>query len=257
VGASQSCAVPVYHINTIVADSIQHAADLIEARVSKGADVTTAAREVAIELMKLHHPKIVFNGNNYSEEWVQEAARRGLPNLKAAPDALAVYTQQKNIDLFNRMGVLTPAELHARAHVLFELFLKRYHIEGQALATALNTQVLPAAVQYQGRLAQSFVSTRDALGAEHPSLASQKQLLEHISSLISKLQAETANLASVIHEDNKAHHSGKGELDRLREFHPKIVQALRSARLVSDQLEGLVDDDLWPIPKYSEILFLK
>jgi len=252
VGSSQSCAVPVYHVNTIVADSLNFVTSEIQTRVAKGAAVEDAANEVVHEILVKHYA-VVFNGNNYSEEWVQEATRRGLPILKTAPDALAVYNAKKNLDLFSRMGVLSSVELQARTHIMYETFLKRLHIEGTCLLSMLNTMVLPASIHFQERVATSYNATRAALGSD-ASLASQKALLERVVGLVAQLQAEIASLATLLKEETSSHAE---ESKKLAEFHPRITVALRSARTVADELETIVDDDLWPLPKYSEILFMK
>jgi len=198
------------------------------------------------------HYAVVFNGNNYSEEWVQEAARRGLPNLKTGPEALAVYDNPKNIELFKSLNILAPNELNARAHVGVEGYLKRLAIEGNALLSILNTQILPAAITYQGRLAESIKITSDIIGAQ--AVEPQKQLLLRVNHNITRLQEEAQKLDALLKDEHKSHADEKA---KLAEFHPKITAQLRHARGAADDLERVVDDELWPLPKYNEILFLK
>jgi glutamine synthetase len=251
VGASQSCAVPTFHLNTIVADSIQHIASKIEARMHKGASKEVAIEETVSEALREHYP-IVFNGNNYSQEWVDEARKRGLPILQSAAEALKVYQLPKTVALFQRMGVINPTELATRHEVLCHTFIKKLRIEANILTTLLQTQVLPSALKYLKEVATTHAALLPFTDKEATPTAS---LLKRLSTLAGQLQNEIEQLRNLLKEDHASH--SEDENEHLIKFHPRYREVLRTARNVADELEAIIDDDIWPLPKYSEILLLK
>jgi len=253
VGSSQSCGVPIYHLNTIVAESVGWFADEIEKGLNTSKDSSTVIENLIRNVLEQHYA-IVFNGNNYSQEWVDEAKRRGLPILRTTPEALAVYNEPKNRQLFAKMGVLSEVELAARTHVSYEHFLKSLRIEGNTLLTMLNTQILPAGLAYQGTLAKTIKDTQQALGYEYKNKLQTSRLYE-LTTVIDSLIEEIEELRRILQHNSQSHLTGS-ERELLEEFHPKITEAMASARRVADELETLVPDNLWPLPKYSEMLLL-
>jgi glutamine synthetase len=278
VGSSQSCAIPVTTINTIIADSLIYLANLIEKRLGeagfsaeRGSNISLSEEDdrediihaVICDTLKEHY-KIVFNGNNYSDEWAETAKERGLPNLRTAPEALAVYTAPKNIDLFSKLGVLSPKEQHARSNITNEFFLKSLVIEGQSMVQLAENFVLPAALHYQKNVADSVIVAAQVLGGAGAGdaskldvLAPQKQLVGKVAGLVADLMRATETLKGVL-ERERSEVNGEDEDPQhmLQTFHPAISGAMRDVRVVCDSLEEVIDDALWPLPKYSEMLFL-
>lgn len=270
VGSSQTCATPVTTINTIIADSLIYLADLIEKRLKeagfttdRAVNISTAEEDerediinaVICDTLKEHYD-VVFNGNNYSEEWTEIAKERGLPNLRTAPEALAVYTAKKNIDMFARLGVLSETEQHARSNITNEFFLKSLVIEGQSMVQLAENYVLPAAIQYQKNVAESIVVAAQVLDKEAAAglLAPQKQLVAKVTGLISDLMRTTQALKSVL--DKEKNEDEEDPQRMLHVYHPAISSGMKDVRAVCDALEETIDDALWPLPKYSEMLFL-
>lgn len=241
LGASQHVAVPVTFINTIVADSLDYVADQIEAAMKGGASLSDAADKVVKETLKAHH-RVVFNGDGYSEEWQQEAAKRGLLNLKTTPDALVKMMDQDAVELFERYKVLSKAELEARYNIKVETYIKALEIEVNATRDMARTLILPAALKYQGQLAAAMAGY---------SSVPQKQLLEKVGKTADALLGAIAELD---HAMEKGHH--KDALHHAQYTKEKLVPLMAAVRTQADQLELLVADELWPLPKYREMLLL-
>jgi glutamine synthetase len=182
--------------------------------------------------------QVVFGGDGYSEEWHAEAERRGLLNLPSTPDALPYLISDDTVTAFSNYGVLSERELHARYEVFLEQYVTKLNIEAETAASIARTMLLPAAVRYKAEL----------LGAEEPELANE--VGELISSFIEEIRTlDSANLKENTPEDTLEEHA--------RYMHDVVFTAMGRVRDVADQLEKAVADDLWPLPKYSEILFIK
>lgn len=268
VGSSQTCATPVTTINTIITESIIYLADEIEKRLKeaglsgKGAQVSAAEEDDRVDIIHgvvsdtlREHYAIVFNGNNYSEEWEKEAEIRGLPNLRTAPEALAVYDAQKNIDLFSKLGVLSEREQRARSNLTHELFLKHLIIEAQTMTRLAENYVLPASLQYQKNVCDSITAAAQVLGNDGgDALAAQKKQLKKLVELIADLMRKVDALKDILEKEKKETEEEPQAL--LKIYHPAISAGMRALRVVCDSLEDIVDDSVWPLPKYSEMLFL-
>ena len=249
VGASQSIANPNIVLNTIVADSLEWIATEIEKRSGKG-DRREAIQALVRETLA-RHQRILFNGDNYSEEWVQEAERRGLHNFKDTPTALAQFASAKNVALFERYGIFTPRETQARANILFLKYAHRVGVEAMSMKNIGSTSILPAAIEYQRRLSES-VSAVQAV-APRAELRGQIELVEQLALLTSQLKQTLDRLG----EARQAVEQGGGSpADQAQALRDRVVPAMRDARALADQLEAIVDDELWPLPKYRELLFL-
>ena len=243
LGSSFSVSGPNIVLNTIVAKVLKGFYEKL-----KGAKVFEEAVADLIRDTYNEHSRIVFNGNNYSAEWVEEAKRRGLLNLKSTPEALDAFVAQKNIDLFSEFGVFSPTEMHSRYEILNEVYSKTVHIEAVTLHDMMVQQIIPAASSYASFLAQAINSKKAAV----PALQCRSEIstLERVSELTDMLSEKVALLQSLI--DKSAMHSG-AELSHF--VRACIVPAMEDVRSVSDELELLVGKDYWPVPTYADILF--
>jgi len=247
VGSSQSISLPATVLNTIVAESLDILAGKIKA---KGGDVKQAALDVIREEIKANKA-ILFMGDNYTKEWEKEAAKRGLPNKKTGYEALKDLKTDKALRLFEKYGVLSPVELKSRYHVRLERYIKEIDIEAATLFTMVQSQILPAAAAYQKSLAQSIKNAMDVIG-DGKELGPQKELLRLVSTLISDAQKQVGELKKGL-EKAKAIDS---EEKQAAYFCDVIKPCMGKVRQTVDTLELYVDNELWPIPKYWEMLFI-
>ena len=238
LGSSQSLGLPNTVLNTIVAEAVDYLSEELEDALKDGKSLEESLRPI-IQKSYAGNKEIVFSGDGYSEEWHAEAERRGLLNLRATPDALPFLIRDETVTLFSNYGVLSERELHARYEVFLEQYVTKVNIESETAASIARTLLLPAAVRYKAEL----------LTAEEPEMASE--LGELIASFVEELKAlDTANLKENTPEDH-------GILTHARYMHDTVLPAMGAVREVADRLEKVVADDLWPLPKYSEILFIK
>ena len=249
VGSSQSVAWPNTVLNTIIAESLDWMASTLQKKAGKNptaAKRDSAVRAVLKEVVKKHR-RVCYDGDGYTEEWVKEAEKRGLPNFVTTADALPVIKSRKSIDLFRSLKVLNPRELKARYEVLVEQYNTILHIETNTMLTMLRTQILPAAVRHQSDLADSVGSLR-AVGAENQAT---EQLLAEASKCLSAVHSATESLAAA---RAKNYTTAEKELVGIKSI---LVPAMEAARVASDALETIVPDDLWPIPTYARMLLLR
>jgi glutamine synthetase len=245
LGSSQSPSLPNTVLNTIVAEAIDELAGELEAALENGpaaGDARDAALEVALRpiLQRSYgaNKRIVFDGDNYDEEWHAEAERRGLLNLRATPDALPYLVSDDTVSLFESHAVLSRRELEARYEVFLEQYVTKLNIEAETAASIARTMLLPAAARHLTML----------LEAQLGELAGEtSDLIGEFTEAIARL--ETANLA-----ENQPHDDLLRHAEYMRD---EVVPAMSAVREVADRLEKVVADDLWPLPKYSEILFIK
>ncbi|NDD93233.1 glutamine synthetase type III, partial [bacterium] len=246
VGSSASPAFPVTVLNTVVAEAMSEVTDLLRKKTSSGKArdeaILEVVREVAIETKAIR-----FEGNGYSEEWVKEASKRGLPNLRKSPEALAQIASNSSKLLMKSMGVLTEAELVSRCHVRTERYVKNLLIEVDTIRQMVDTQVLPSGFAYHGRLAAEVASCK-ASGVEAPQL----EPLQKLTGLLNSLKLKREELESAFHhaeslatEDEKAIALSQAVSIRMQEL-----------RKACDDLEAVIADDFWPLPKYREMLFI-
>ncbi|MCC6670299.1 MAG: glutamine synthetase III [Planctomycetes bacterium] len=248
VGASQSIANPNIALNTIVADSVAWLADEIE-KHARTMSLDAAVQTVVQTALK-KHARVIFNGNGYSAEWHAEAERRGLPNLRNTVDALAHYATEKHVVLFERFGVLTRKEVESRGHIAFEGYVKAIAIEAQSLIGLAATHVLPVALNHQERLASSVSAARQAGVSD---LRAQEKLLATLSGRVNQLLTAIEALQAASDKAETHHGSHK---DHATFYRDQVIPAMSQVRQACDALELLVDDDLWPLPKYREMLFI-
>jgi glutamine synthetase len=247
VGSNQSIAGPNTVLNAIVAESLDHIATSLEDSVKGGKELKTAVQELLPNIIK-ESRKIIFNGDNYSEEWHSEAERRGLPNLRTTVDVIPVATRKDNVELLSRYKVYTERELHSRYAILSEAYAKTLTIEGNTTILMATTMILPAALRYQAEVAQAVAGTK-AAGIDN---APQAELLQTLTRMIGDFQKATAALEKVMDHQ----HDGSA-YDHARYMRDKVIPAMTETRRLGDKLETIVADDLWPLPTYREMLFIK
>jgi glutamine synthetase len=246
VGSSQSIAGPLVVLNTIMAESLDYIATELEKATGGDASKLNGAVQTLLQSIASKHKAIIFNGDNYSEAWHQEAEKRGLPNLRNTVDALPVLAKPEKVALFEKYGVLSHREVHSRYDIYMERYCKDVNTESLAALNMARTLLLPAAYRYQGELAATGASLK-ALG-KTPHLGT----LETLTGLVADLETATGKLELAIE------HKGNGDLmAHAKHFRDEVIPAMASVRQIADKLEGIVADDLWPIPTYREMLFIK
>ena len=192
--------------------------------------------------------KVVFNGNNYSEEWHQEAEKRGLPNLKNTVEVLPVVTRKDTTELFAKYRVYSAKELESRFNILSEAYVKTINIEASTGLMIAKGMILPAALRYQKEVGESIAAAKAAGAAQPAGL----EIFGTLVSSINELQSAIAKL-----EKAQAHHTDGSPYDHAKHMRNDVFPALNSLRTAADKLEAQVADDLWPLPTYREMLFIK
>jgi glutamine synthetase len=242
-GSGQTVAVPMIILNTIMADSLDHIATVLEQAVADGEDFDTAVQKLLTDIIT-EHGAVVFNGDGYSENWQIEAATRGLPNFKTTLDALPALIAPESVELFEKYGVFNERELHSRYEVRLEQYALTIAVEAKLTLELGSTVILPAAIRYQTELAQN-VATLKAAGME-----ADMTLLQQVSEPISALSAALATLKAGLS------HQGESALDEAGNARDTLLPAMAEVRAAADALEGVVADDLWPLPTYQEMLYI-
>jgi glutamine synthetase len=240
LGSSQSLGLPNTVLNTIAAEAIDELAERVEQQTSGGASVEEAVLAAVRDAWSANK-QVVFGGDNYSDEWHAEAERRGLLNLRTTPDALPCLTAPATISMFERYEVLNEREIEARFEVLAEQYATAINIEAETAAQIARTMLLPATISYLTRV-------RAAGAGEGLSF-----LADEASGLLDRLVAAIRELEKA----NVGHPNSGDVLIEAGYARDTVVPAMDGVREVADQLERIVPDDLWPLPKYSEILFIK
>ena len=230
-------------MNTIVAESIDELTDAVEAAMAGGASRSEALSGVlSSEVSDFRH--ILFNGDNYTDEWVEEAARRGLVNNRSASDQLPALISHKNEALFVKYGVMSAAEVHSRFEVRAEQYVTRVNTEGETTLGMGRTVVLPAAVRYLGEIAVAGGAGAGSDGLN----ATAEAVGGLVDELVGALQALEAQLAHEGDDDIGAH---------MTHMHKCVAPAMDAVRSAADRLEGQVPDDLWPLPSYRDMIFVR
>ena len=243
VGSSQSIAIPNFILNTIVAETLSQIADKLE----KSTDFHTEVNAIVKDIIK-KHKRIVFNGNNYAEEWVVEAERRGLPNMKSTVDSVPSLIEEKNIRLFEKHGVLNPTEVHSRYEIQLESYVKTVRIEALTMIEMSMRQILPAAMSYVKQVADTVTSLATA-GSD---TTSTKGVLDKLVALTTGLRANTTKLSDKIDELD-AH--GGDSMEHAKIYRDTIISIMNDIRADADKLETMVDARIWPLPTYGDLLF--
>ena len=242
VGSRDSIAPPNIVLNTIVAEAFSDACDILE----KAEDFDLTVHDL-IKKYATEHQRIVFNGNGYSQEWVEEAARRGLPNIRSMVEAIPALLTSKSVDMFQKFGVFTKTELESRVEIKFENYAKALNIEAKTMIDMAGKQIIPAVIRYTKSLADTINSVT-AAGAsakvQADLLTETSALLEETKDALKKLVAADAQAADIESVEEQA-----------KFFHGTVVPAMDALRAPVDKLEMMVDKEIWPMPSYGDLLF--
>ena len=244
VGSSDSIASPNTVLNTIVAEAFKEAADMLE----KAEDFDMAVHDFIKETLAAHK-RIIFNGNGYSDEWVAEAERRGLPNIRSMVDAIPALTTDKAVKLFEAFGVFTRAELESRSEVEYENYSKAINIEARTMYDMASKSIIPAVIKYTTQLASSIAAVKGV--CQEADVSTQTELLIETSKLLAEIKTALARLLEVT---EKAAAAEGGKVQALV-YHSQVVPAMEALRAPVDQLEMIVDKELWPMPSYGDLIF--
>ncbi len=242
-GSMQSIATPMVTINTIMAEALDHIATELEAAVAAGTEFNAAVQALLAEIV-VNHGVVVFGGNGYSQEWQEEAQARGLKNLRGTMDALPELISDDAMELFERYGVLTHREMHSRYEIGLEQYTRSIGVEARMTLEIGTTSVLPAAVRHQTEIATNLAALKN-VGVE-PDLAS----LTEISRPLGDLRASLATLRTAL-----AEWTGDAEAEA-RYAADVLIPAMNAVRESADLIEGMVADDLWPLPTYQEMMYI-
>lgn len=242
VGSRDSIASPNIVLNTIVAEAFSDACDVLE----KAENFDEAVHDL-IKQYARDHQRIIFNGNGYSDEWVEEAERRGLPNIKSMVEAIPALTTEKAVQLFEKYGVFTKAELQSREEIKYETYAKTINIEAKAMIDIASKQIIPAVIKYTKSLADTVNAVVQA-GAE---ASVQIELLNETSALLSDTKVALAKLIDVTAQAGRM---SEGP-EQAAYFRDAVVPAMEELRAPVDELEMIVDKEMWPMPSYGDLIF--
>ena len=242
VGSRDSIANPNIVLNTIVAETFADACDILE----KADDFDLAVHDLIKEYLT-ENQRIIFNGNGYSDEWVAEAERRGLPNIKSMVEAIPAITTDKAVKLFERFSVFTKAELESRAEIQYEAYAKAINIEARTMIDMASKQFLPAFIKYTKTLAD----TVNAVKAAGVDASVQTETLKEVSALMAETKAALDNLVKTT-ADAAAKEEGEVQATY---YHKEVVPAMDALRAPVDKLEMIVDKEAWPMPSYGDLIF--
>ena len=242
LGSSFNIACSNVMLNTSVADVLSEYADIMEKSTDKEKDLRKLITDTYTE-----HKRIVFNGNNYSPEWVEEAAKRGLLNLKNTPEALPLYSKKENVAMFARHKIYTGEEIKAREEILLENYCKVINIEALTMLDMAGKQIIPACIKYMNTLANT-ISAKNAIGVGSET---EKELLGKINSLTATAYKTNAKLC----ENTITVKSIDGAAKQAAAYHDRVFGAMQELRAACDELETLIPESEWPIPTYADLLF--
>ena len=246
VSSAQNIAFPNMVLNAAMADSLDSIVTELETATAKGEELNKAVGKLLTKVVK-EHKRIVFNGNNYSSEWEKEAGKRKLLNLKNTVDALPQLITKDAVKLLEKYKILNVREIHARYEIFLENYNKTINVEGQLMVLMANRYILPAALEYQKRVGQSVAAVRAGGGKS----TQGKKLLGSYTKLVDRFKAQTDGLASALN------HNGVSAEKHAKYMRDKIVPAMAKLREVGDEIEVLTPHEIWPLPTYREMLFVK
>ena len=243
VGASQSIGAAILTLNVILAESIDYLVTELE---KAGPDKLIETIQRLLKEVMDEHGSVIFNGNGYSQEWHEEAEKRALPNLKTAVDALPAFTLPSTIAAFEKYGILTARELQSRKEIAYEQYIKSVNVEANTVVEMAKTIIYPAAMRYQGQLADTASKLKNA------GLEPDTSILQTVTGLTKDL------LNGVKKVEEALFHQANGSIEaHAAHFKDAVLPAMLEVRAAADALEGLIADDLWPLPTYQEMLFIK
>ena len=251
VGSSANCANANIVLNTVMASQLNKFQADVNALVKKG----RKQEKAILEVLKNYYTaskSILFEGNGYGDEWVKEAEKRGLSNVKTTPEALNAYVSQKSKDLFVKNNIFNAVELEARYEIMQEIYVKKIDIEAKILAQLATSHIIPSAIEYQGKLASNVAS----LKAAGLSKSLYDVQVNSITEIAKHVKVISDSVTKLINENDKAHHIDDTHKRAVSMCH-KVKPLFDTIRKSSDALEVMIEDDLWKLPKYREMLFVK
>lgn len=251
VGSSANCASPMSTLNSIMASTLIKFKEEVDAKIATGDKKEIAILQVLRAYIKSSR-NILFEGDNYSEKWAQEAARRGLSNFKTTPEALDILAEEKTVAMFEKLGIYTRRELEARHEIVLEEYVKKVQIEARILGYLATNHILPVAVKYQNELIKN-VQGLQSLNLKPETYRAQLNLVEVISGHIQEIND---NVEAMIGERKKANKLADVRSRAVAYCH-QVKERFEKIRYHVDKLELIVDDNMWPMPKYRELLFLR
>ena len=245
LGSSASISGPNVVLNTIVADVLEQFADELEG----AKDFKSALHKLLKKTIK-EHKRIIFNGNNYSDEWIDEAERRGLYNLKSTPEAIPYFASEKSVELFARHGIYTEAELCSRCEILFENYSKILNIEALTMSDMIKKDIIPAVSAYTQKLAETALAKKAV--SDRINVSVEQQLAEKLSELTYRLYKSNGKLENSLLEVKKY----ESDIETYARFYHDVVFAnMKEAREIADEMEVNTAHNFWPFPTYSELMF--
>jgi glutamine synthetase len=247
LGSSQSISFPATVLNTIVAESLDEMTAALEERCGDGASLEDALRDLLSEEIGAAK-RVIFNGDGYSEEWHEEAERRGLLNLPNTLDALGLLDSDKNRELFEKYDVLSPRELESRLEIAYDQYFKTVNIEGETTADMARTMLLPAAMRYLNEL----LAVNERGSEQGLDTAGTRATLEEVNGYVNELSAALKTLV-----EQNAELGGDEVEEKAHHMRDNVIPAMRDVRRAADKLEKVVPDDFWPLPTYRDMLFVK
>ena len=237
----------ISNVTAMLPETERKELDALFDELEKADDFDMAVHDL-IKKYATEHQRIVFNGNGYSDEWVEEAERRGLPNIKSMVDAIPALNTEKAVSLFERFGVFTKAELDSRVEIEYETYAKEINIEAKAMIDIAGKQIIPAVIKYTTELATSAAAVKSVCDAD---ISVQTELLAEVSDLLSETKVALAKLEEVT-EKGGTMEEGRNQAVYYRDVVKTAMDALRAP---VDKLEMLVDKDIWPMPSYGDLIF--
>jgi glutamine synthetase len=256
VGSSQNISTPIAVVNTIIAESLDYVAENIRKNSGGGKDFNTAVLKVISEVIK-ETKDIRFEGNNYSDDWVKEAKKRGLPNVASTAEALKALTKEKNIRLFEKYSVFSKEEIIARYHIWTHTYNTILEIEGNTLSEMVNANIVPAGYEYEKLLSKNLNNLADlkkksGLKIEPAAFSDLKDHLEEVISKIYFVRKNSREMEDLLKKAQGYHHE-----ERAKVYFEKLRPLMEHIRKHVDELERVVSDEHWDLPKYREMLFIK
>lgn len=254
VGSSANCASALIVLNSVVADQLNKFKTEVDALIDGGTKRDEAIFQVLKKLIIASKP-IRFNGNGYSQEWVDEAAKRGLTNIKNVPDSLAAYMNKSSVQLFEKLDVFDSKELHGRVEVEYEKFIKKIQIESRVLGDLSINHIVPVAVKYQTLLLENVRYMKEVLDPkDYEALSSGRiELIKEVGTRISTIKRMVFEMT----EARKAANGIEDTIEKAKAYDTQVYPFLAQIRYHIDKLELIVDNELWPLPKYRELLFVR
>ena len=244
LGSTASIAGPNIVLNTIVAEELEQFAD----RLDQATDITAEVLAIVKETMA-EHKRIIFNGNNYSDEWVEEAARRGLPNLKTSVDAIPQFASEKSIALFEKHGIFSRTEVESRTDILLEGYAKVINIEALTMLDMAKKEILPAVLKYNKEVFETLKAKQE-LGL-NISVEKEQSYATKLSNLTESLMSKIDELDQVL-LDARNHEE---VFDHAKYYREYVFESMQTLRMVADELETMVSATEWPFPTYVDLLF--